>query len=280
MLDYRNALEIRHDDNSTFYNYKKEGLDFTRDSFTIALDKDDDYLMIGFYKPINSIYLEFETPNTASGAITAEYYNGTEFTTLSEFYDMTDNFNRNGFMTWTRDQENEDETTIDSKECYWYRFSTSVTHESTVFTAINLLFSDDQALKLKFSKILSEEFLDGESNHNKVHAAARDEIVETFRRRGYLKSDTLTDASYANVTAWDMHDIYEVKEASTYLALTHIFFDFSDDPDDIWMEKSDRYKELYKENMNLARLSVDVDDDGIMDDSENLVESNVRYITR
>lgn len=281
MLDFRNALEIRHDDNSVFTDYKNEALDFTRDPFTIALDKDEDYLYIGFHKPINSLYIDIITSNVNGGNITAEYFGGGTFKPIKGLYDQTNNLSRNGGVTWHRNQDDEEVTTIDSTELYWYRFSTSITWSDVELNAVNILFSDDQALKLKFNKILSDELLDGEANHNKVHAGCRDEIVSAIIRRGYVKLDgTRDDVSSANITAWDLHDIYEVKEAATYLALSRIFFDFSDNDEDIFMAKSDKYMSIYEKSIDLVRLSVDVNDDGKMDDSENLPESRTKYITR
>lgn len=286
MLDFRNALEIKHLHDSVFTDYKKEGMDFSRDNFTITLETDD-YLYIGFHKPINSVYVHSITPNTGSGSITGEYWNGTSFTSLSEFYDSTLNLNRDGFITWRRNQRNETETIIDSTPAFWYRFSTSNTTSAIVFRAINILFCDDQSLKLKFNKILESEFLDGNTTHNLVHAGVRDDIVETLRRRGYVKLDnkssdgkTLLSIAYANITPWDLLDIYEIREAACYLALSRIFFDFSDNPDDIWMKKSIAYENLYKQNINVARLSVDENDDGKVSPSENIPESKTTYITR
>lgn len=287
MLDFRNALEVIHSDNGTFKDYKKEALDFSRDNFSVTLTKDEDYLYFGFYKPINSIYVDMTTPNTASGTASFEFWNGTAFTTLEEIYDETDSFRRNGFVAWRRNQTLEVKTTLNSTEAFWYRIKLSATSSAISFRAINILFSDDQALKLKFNKILETEFLDGLTSHNLVHAGVRDDIVEVFRRRGYSKadrknSDKANDLSNneANVTAWDLLDIYEVREAATYLALSRIFFDFSDTPDDIWMKKSLKYEDMYKSAMNTATLSMDEDDNGEIDKSENMASSKTTYISR
>lgn len=281
MLDFRNALEVRHDDNATFSDFKTEAIDFTRDTFTMALDKDVDYLYVGFYKPINAIYLDLATANTNAGTLDVDYYNGTEFTNVINLYDETASFTRNGFITWDRNLINESETTIDSTEKFWYRIRPSVTHSSTIFNTLNILFSDDQSLKLKFTEVLSKDFLAGENNHNKIHAAVRDEIIETLRRKGLLKLDGKSDStSNANLTPFDLHDIFEVRAAACYLALYTLFFDFSDDPEDIWMAKAKVYKGMYEKNINLVRISIDVNDDGLVTESENLPQNVVRYISR
>lgn len=287
MLDFRNALEVLHSDNGYFIDYKNQALDFSRDNFSVTLTKDEDYIYVGFYKPINSIYVDMTTPNTASGTASFDYWNGTGFTTLDGLYDETDSFRRNGFVTWRRNQSLEVKTTVNSIEAFWYRIKLSATTSEISFRAINILFSDDQALKLKFNKILETEFLDGATSHNIVHAGVRDDIVEVFRRRGYSKPDRknidkANDLSNneANVTAWDLLDIYEVREAATYLALSRIFFDFSDTPDDIWMKKSLKYEDMYKSSMNMATLSMDEDDDGKIDKPENMASSKTIYISR
>lgn len=278
MLDIRNALEVRHSDSGTFTDFKFEAQDFTRDTFALALTVNLDYLYVGFYKPISCIYIDAPTPNTVAGYLTAEYFNGTAFVALEGYVDETKNLSRNGFISWSRNQNSENYTTIDGLQAYWYKFKSSTTTSDITMNALNLIFSDDQALKVKFNKILSEEFLDGELTHNRVHVACRDEIVEDFRRKGYKKYNT--QGSDTAITPWDLHDIFEIKEASSFLALSKIFFDFSDKPDDIWMVKSKYYTALYEECLELASVSIDVNDDGIEEEAEKLAESRTKYITR
>ena len=279
MLDYRNALEIKYSDDGSFTDYKAEGLDFTRDDFTIEMVADEDYIYIGYYKPINSIYVAMTTANENSGDLTVSYYNGTEFTAISEQFDQTECFTRDGFITWERNIEDEDETTIDSLEKYWYRISISADSSEIVFRAINILFSDDQALKVKFNKVLDSKYLDGETTYNKLHQAARDEITEAMKR-SYVKIDnSSTTKVMESISPWDFLDIYEVKEAATYLVLSMIFFGFSDDPDDIYMEKSKKFEGKYQHMLNASRLSIDENDDGKSTD-DNLDTKRNKFMSR
>jgi hypothetical protein len=287
MIDFRNSLEVIYSDNmGNFFNYKNKACDFSRDDFEVTLDTDET-LYVGFYKPFNSVYVDSITPNSATGTVIGKYWDGTTFSVMEGYSDETLNLTRSGFITWERNQDTEQPTVVNGLTKYWYKFTTDVKTSAIKFNALNLLFCDDQTLKNKFNKILSDEFLDGETTHNKVHATCRDEIVETFRRQGYtkynasvLKSSVKDTIGILSITAWDLHDIFEVKEASAYLALSKIFFDFSDKADDIWMIKSKEYMGRYEENMNLAKVSLDLDDDGIVEPQENLAVSKNRYISR
>lgn len=287
MLDYRNSLEVVYSDHSgNFTNYKNSANDFSRDDFEITLDTTE-AIYLGFYKPINAVYVDSITPNSATGSISAKYWNGSSYVVMEGYADETKNLTRSGFITWERNQDSEQPTTVNSVTKYWYKFTTDVNTSAIKFNTLNLLFCDDQTLKNKFNKILSDEFLDGETTHNKVHSTCRDEIVERLRRQGYtkynnsvLKSSVKDTIGILQITPWDLHDIFEIREASAYLALSKIFFDFSDKGDDIWLIKSKEYYSRFEENMNTATLSLDKDDDGIVEPSENLTISKNRYISR
>ena len=59
-----------------------------------------------------------------------------------------------------------------------------------------------------------------------------------------------------------------------------IFFNYSDEPNDIYERKSTRYNKNYKDALELARLNLDVDDDGILDIEETGSEFITRRVTR
>lgn len=286
MIDFRNALEVRLFDGTSFSDFKYEAQDFSRDSFDVTITADN-YLYVGFYKPINAFYVDMLTPNTSLALLSGEYFNGVSFTALRGYLDETKNFTRSGFISWSRNLENESSTKINDSKKYWYRFKVSIPTSKITFNAINILFSDDQSLLMKYNKILSDEFLDGELNYNKVHATCRDEIIELFRRKGFKKYNESIistfprmDQSYLQITAWDVHDLFEVKEAATYLALHKIFFDLSDRPDDTWASKSKYYHDLYKESLDRATLSLDTNDDGKVDIVETSAPCTIKQIMR
>jgi hypothetical protein len=69
-------------------------------------------------------------------------------------------------------------------------------------------------------------------------------------------------------------DVFEIREAAIFLALSKIFFNLSDSPDDHWWIKYREYADKYEAKMTVARLSIDTDDDGITDEDEKQRQFN------
>ena len=153
MLKTKNKLTILDDNNGTFTDFSREGLDYDRDTFTVTLDSNTSYLYVGFYKPINMFYVEVGTANTNAGSFIAQYYNGSTWVSMSDFYDETSCFTRSGFIQWDRGQTDEASTSVNSTPLFWYRFKPSITHSATVINGLNIVFSDDTDLKREFYEI-------------------------------------------------------------------------------------------------------------------------------
>jgi hypothetical protein len=278
MLRVKNKLTVLHDDNGTFSDYSKESIDFDRDTYTITLNADDDYFYVGFYKPINTFYVEIGTANENAGAMAAEYYNGSSWASLEGFYDESASFTRSGFLQWDRNQEDETKTTINSTELYWYRLRPSVTHSETVINGLNLIFADDNDLKREFFEI-GNHLPSGESSHVLTHVAARDQIIQKIRNDGWYK-EAISTGKAKDITAFDILDVGQIKLAATYLALSKIFDAVEDTPDGIYTMRSERYLSLYNNAINTFYLDIDSDDDGIQDVEERLASSTGRLLRR
>lgn len=264
MVDSRTKLTIFHDDNSVFADHTDELSDFLRDNISMTLVSAEDYLYIGYRKAFGSIYSELVTANTNANTFTAEYWNGTAWTSVS-LHDETQGFTRSGFMTW--DKSSMASTTVNSVDKYYLRLKPSADHSSTSVRGINLVFTDDSALKSEFFEIDNSNLLpSGESSHISTHVASRNHIIQSLRNLGYIRTNTAgTDE---NIDQWDLHDIYEIRQASMYLTLSKIFFTLSDSVDDHWWAKYKEYQHKYEEAFRLAKFSVDSDDDGVEDVSE------------
>lgn len=277
MLRTRNKLTVFHDDNSSFSDYSNEALDFDRDTISITLNQSEDYLYIGFYKPINAFFVELGTANTNAGAFTGEFYNGTAWASLSGLHDDTKSFTRSGFITWDRNQTDEDNTTVNSTDKYWYRFRPSVTHSATVINGLNIVFADDQDLKREFFEI-SEFLPSGESSFILTHVACRDHIIQVLRNSGFEKRNA--SSLREDITPFDILELGEIKLAATYLALSKIFSNIQDDDEDIWRQKSQDYLSLYSKAQKNGFLSIDYDDDGIKDIGERVQRFDVRIVRK
>jgi len=265
MIDARTKLTVLHDDNAVFTDNSNKAADYTRDSFTHDLIAAEDYIYIGYTKPFNASYIELETPNVNTNTLVAEIWDGSSWASV-ELTDGSQGFTRSGYIEWSKADMKS--TTINSLARFYIRLKPSADHSSTVYRGINLVFSEDAAMKAEFFEITNSNILpSGESSHITTHVAARNQIMQLFRKR-YKKDNATTGEAMLN--QWDLHDIYEVREAATFLALSKIFFNLSDSVDDNWWQKYREYNDKFEEMFSQAYESLDLDDDGVVDDTEKV----------
>ena len=279
MIDKRDALTIFHDSNSTFSDYSHKMVVFGRDGVTLNISSSLDYIYIGFHKPINSFYVNISTVDGAEGSLNLEYYNGSNWNEVSNKSDDTLGFYRSGFVRWDRELQNNAKTSVDDSTKYWYRLKLDQDRTGMVIEGLNIVFSDDYELSLEQPYISDQEFLGSESSHIKTHSAVKREIIQRFRNKNYIKYNHSTGEK-EDINAWDLLDIDEVRLAATYLALSKIYYQLSDNPDDVWASKSAMYENKFNKYVDLATLSVDVDDDGLISPSENKPAFTNRYMRR
>lgn len=271
MIDNRIKLDVFHDDNGSFTTHSNAAADYIRDSFSVELSATEDYLYLGFYKPFNSTYVELSVVNSNSGTLNAEVYDGSNWVS-TELTDETLNMTRSGFLFW--DKGDMSSTTINGVEAYYVRFRPDSDHSAVEYMGINLVFSDDARLKQEFTDILNASLVpSGQNSHISAHVTARNHIIQKLRAVGYVKVNSTTGKE--NITAWDLMDIFEVREAATYLALSNIFFNLSDEIDDTWWVKQESYRKKFEEMFRLASLTLDSDDDGVTDANEKLRQIKV-----
>ena len=162
---------------------------------------------------------------------------------------------------------------VNSQEAFWIRVRPSVDHSATDIRGINLVFSDDNQLKQEFYEIDNANLLPpGEATHIVNHVSARNVIIQKFKNINYIKQDS--GGNLKDVNQWDLIDIFEVRQAATMLCLSKIFFNLSDEVDDNWWTKYQEYQDKFEEMFRIARLSVDIDDDGVDDPAENKAQRN------
>lgn len=283
MIDIRTSLTILHDDNSVFTEYSHKMAAFGKDGVTLTITSAEDYIYVGFEKPINAMYIDITTPNGAEGSLTMEYWNGSAWTTVLNKSDDTFGLFRSGFIRWDKEDSNgssdQAENEVNSIAKHWYRLRPSVDRTAIVISGINLVFSDDYELSLEQPFISDSEFLGNESSHIKTHAAVKREIMQKFRNKNYLKLNQIS-GDKEDINGWDLHDIEEVRLAATYLALSKIYYQMSDNPEDIWGMKSQDYQSKFDKYINIARLSLDTNDDGLTDAGENKANFKTRFMNR
>jgi hypothetical protein len=239
-------------------NISQDMESFTSDSLQISIPVGG-ALEIGYYKPINSMWLEI-TPNAIAKNFVLKYFNGSTFVEIPEAVDTTKDLKRSGWIKWNRNLSNESKTTLHGKSLYWYKLELeSSADDPTIieFEGINLVFSNDDDLSEEFPGI-SDLLPEGQASFINFHQAARKDIITHFRNQGKF----VGSSSPKNIDQWDLLDFTEVREASKFLVLSKIMQWRSDATDDKFYQKHQDYLAKYGEKINLAFLSLDSNDDG------------------
>lgn len=144
-------------------------------------------------------------------------------------------------------------------------FSLAVT-AGTVFQGLNTVFNDDNELKAEFSSI-SDLLGANRTSFVALHEASRDEIIQKIRNTGLIKFSNRS-SDFENYTKWDVLDREEIEQASKFLALSKIFFEISDNPEDKWYQRYKDNRGLFRQAFDLFFIRLDQDDDGIRDRHE------------
>lgn len=278
MIDSKSALTIKYDSSGVFTDYTNKAVNYARDSFIITLDSVTDYLYIGFKKPITAFYIDILNTSYTEANLELDYFDGTDYYPVDGLADDTLGLSRSGFISFDREQESHAKSSVDSNTMYWYRLRVDETRTDLEVSGINLIFVDDFELSKEVSIINDEGFRSGEASHIKIHESVRDDILQAFGKQDYYKINSLGQKEDINI--WDLHDLAEVKVAAKYKALSKIYYNVSDQAGDVYDTKSKHYQNLYEKNINLARLSLDVNDNGKVEASENKPQLKVSRLTR
>lgn len=242
------------------------------DNFTSpvkALDLADGEIFVGYYKPIRNIYIEL-TEREVDASITVEVFNSGSFTSVKNLQDKTFGLTSSGMIAW--DESGATKTLLNDVTAYWYKIT--LANPATVsIHGINLVLSNDE--DLSFVPNISSHLDGDQTSFIAFHQEARNQIIQRIRNSG----KTIT--GYSNlipkeVDQFDLLDINEFKQASKYLALSLIFEDLSKSDDDQYATKAERYFEKYEMSLNDRLSSIDLNDNGIKDESESLAVNFIR----
>ncbi len=125
------------------------------------------------------------------------------------------------------------------------------------------LFSTDLDLIAEENQIL--KYLPaGKSSYIYVHRRAQESILEWLDQNGYV------NVNEKKFNKHDIIDISEVKAWSKYLALELIFRDFGNAKDDVFKDKANFYEKKAIAARNRMILRLDVNEDGVADDSTSI----------
>jgi hypothetical protein len=263
MLNKHTKLKVLLTEDDILYtDLSNQAANFQRG--TISSLTEDSIIYIGYYKPISNLYIDLKTKSDDGYSLSVEKFVDGSWESVEQLTDETEGLVRSGFVTWkTPDQDSDQESSIiDNSENYWIK----ITHTNLTgieINVINLIFADDDDLIREFPGILDSSFLIGErTDHLLTHQAVRNDILNLFAIKGIKKS--AIDSEYRSmIQPWDLLDLSQLNTAATYLALSKIFNNVSDSPDDIWRQKADYYYKQYQERINIALLTIDRTDTGL-----------------
>jgi len=130
------------------------------------------------------------------------------------------------------------------------------------------LFSDDSEL-LPYEPQVLEWVRSGRNSFKDIHRASQDRILKYLDKNKFwdLNGDPLTKAAII--------DLNEVNDWSKFMTLKLIFEGLSNATDDIFHEKSLRYRDLERTARDRAVLRVDTNGDGDNTDATDLEEFRV-----
>lgn len=271
-MDLRTRLNVIHSDGVTETDHSYEAQDFKRDTFQLTLDTTQ-FVYIGFKKPINALYISMAVVNTIASSLDWEYYSTSGWKEL-KVSDDTKGLTRDGFVTWERVSDADDLTVAGETKC-WIRFAANDPIGPVTFQAINLVFADDNDMCQEVPALIDPCFYpDGQTNHLLQHVATKNYIMSRLRSLGYIK---YVNDSEENVDQWDVLDIYEIKQAAVYHAISQIYFNLSDSPDDQYWVKYKEYHDKFEEALSLGQLRIDQNDDGQVDAIEKRPIKTIRW---
>lgn len=275
MINPNSILTVLEFDGVAFENHTSAAADPTLDIFQAELDAGK-FLYVGYDKVISALYLHVAANlNATAGTMIVEYWNGTAWTTLTSV-DQTQYLKRSGIINWQAPTDAATSAVNGISKC-WVRLSGSVpTSAAATFSYVGLLFSDDLDVGLEYPSVLKECYYPtGQSDFIIYHVSAKNYIMSELLRRGYSKT---IDGVKQPITQWDVLDIYELRQASLYYAMSQIFFNLSDNSSDNYWQKYLEYKGKFDQAFNLGTLRIDQDNDGAVDPEEDQPMKSFRWI--
>lgn len=273
-MDLRTRLDVIYSDGGTETDYSQEAHDFSRDNFSITLTTDD-FIYIGYRKPINAVYMAMALVNATPSSLSFEYYTDSGWSPLN-VNDDSKAFQRNGFVSWER-VDNSAEIAVAGKTQHWIRLASDDDISQVDFQAINLVLADDNDLNQEVPALVDPCFYpSGQTSHLLQHVATKNYIVSRLKYKGYIKYNSQTGDQ--NINEWDILDIYEFKQAAVYHAISQIYLGLSDDPDDQYWAKYKEYQAKFDQAFVNGLTTIDLDDDGEVDSAEKRSIKSVRWV--
>lgn len=230
-----------------------------------TLDINDYTLYIGYYKPINTLFLNV-IKNANDIVLDVKYYTTAGVESVSGVKDLTFGLSTPGFLSWNNKQVGQVKTELFGEELYWYQVTASTAH-NIVFRGISTLFSDDYDLIAAYPSIMNH-LPEGQESFVRFHEEAAKDIIIDLRRTGLVINGKLSEPTIRKqLDAFDLLDKEEVRDAAKYFTLSKIFAWLSDAPNDKWENLASKYEAEAAGSLT-PLITVDQNDNGLIEDYE------------
>lgn len=275
------------DNSSVFSDISLSANDYLQNFFSLTLGANQEYY-IGYYKPFKNLYAEINVADTSGATIAYEYWDGSAYVPLPNVIDSSEGFTKSDFISWQFEDDGRigdswKSNAVNGIQMYWIRITSDIDLVGSSLKGLNLVFNNLSDMELEFPRIT--EFLDvGQTSFINFQVAARDEIVNRLRvggeatnvnSTGFLNGK-INGVSLRQIQKWDFLDIQEIRQAAKFLTLAKIFFYVSENNEDKAFTRYQNNVSMFGDAFKMFFMSIDRDDDGEVDPSENLDLNDVR----
>lgn len=277
MLTQKNYPKVHWFNGATTTDVSFFMLNYGRDPMVMHMHPNH-YLYFGRVKPFNALYVEMAHNSNVNTTMTLQYYNGSSWVSVVDLVDETLCFQRSGFIQFDK-PDNWELQVVNGFAQYYVRISVAAEiSNNTSFQGMNIVFSDDYDLEAVYPGITNYK-ASTETSFILRHENSRNLIVQEIRNRGLRKRPSIS-SKYENITAWDFLEAEEVRQWSIYLTLQNIFSSLQSKEDGLYRQKTEEYAELAEMFKAAFYISLDRDDDGILDDMESAADISTRFLVR
>lgn len=288
MDDLHKLMVLLATDDPAYTDLTEDCFDFLLDPAALPLTAAG-YLYLGRRKPFGLVYVDVSKnyANVQDTQLTMEYWDGTAWTAWPLQVENTRAFKRPGFIKWQSLVEEGTAGTWAATEVagssrFWIRLKVADDlTPATRVNGINLVFADDQDLKRvdfgALAMLPKDENRVLAESHILSHVAARDRIIQSIRNDGTERYPG--DGTVEDIDEWDLFRSGQILQAAIFACLSQIYFNASDNPEDIYWKKYQDFEAKFTKAMQLFLLSVDADDNGKEDALEkNTMRSSGRFV--
>ena len=253
MIDIKEKLTVIFEDAGTLTNISSSVAQF-KDEITTQIDViTDNFLYIGFYKPIKNFYIHFDTPTTDNINVFLQVFDGESWIDVVDFIDETNNFTKSGFISCL---ENSRPAEVDGNSLYFFRFRFDGIAADLKLGAVSMLLCSINDISAVYPPVIQQDFRLGKQSLHVALELSKNNIIQYLRNKGINTNDN------KRLTVFDLLDVQEVRQAAAYKTISQILLSVFNSPEDKFYILSEKFKEKAEELLKTYMLSIDYNQTG------------------